>query len=114
MYARIDGGWDVFAEFEDKEGFLAGIERYFALKKAEGKAMDDADVVLGLLAEPCVVVRKKFGLVKRALARHSEIGFAAELVDAIDDAKAEYADAIGWGTEDMEEAPIYDFGDMVV
>lgn len=114
LYARIDGGWADFAEFDDKEGFVASIERYFDMKRAEGKELDDADAVLGLFAGPCLVLRKKFGLVKRALSRHSEIGFAAELADAIDAAKGEGADAVGWGADDMEEVPPYDFGDMVV
>ena len=114
LYAQIEGEWAAYADYDGKEGFLAAIDRYFAMKSAEGKAEDACDVVLGLLKQPTVVARKKFGLVKRALRHFDEIGICSELVDAIDAAKDEGAEAVAWGTDDPASVEPYDFGDMVI
>ena len=114
LYAQLDGAWQAYAEYADKESYLAAIARYFDMKKAEGKPLDDCDKVLALMTGVAVVSRKKFGLVKRALRHYDEIGISAELVDAIDAAKDEGAEAVGWGAEDMSGVAPYDFGDMVI
>ena len=114
LYAQINGAWSAVADYEDKEGYLAAIDRYFALKRAEGKALDDCDAVLALLKQPTVVARKKFGLVKRALRHFDEIGISSELVETIDAAKEEGAEAVAWGTDDPESVEPHDFGDMVI
>lgn len=114
LYAQLEGEWAAYADYDDKEGFLAAIDRYFGMKRAEGKAEDACDVVLGLLKQPTVVARKKFGLVKRALRHFDEIGICSELVEAIDAAKDEGAEAVAWGTDVPEGFAPYDFGDMAI
>ena len=114
LYAQIDGKWSVSAEYDNKEGFLAAIDRYFSMKQDEGEALNECDAVLALLAKPTVVARKKFGLVKRALRHFDEIGICSELVDAIEAAKDEDAQAVGWGADDLANVAPYDFGDMAI
>ena len=114
LYAKMDGDWDEYAVYGDRERFEAAIDAYFARKAAEGRPQDAADVVLGLMKVPTVVERKKMGLVKRALRHYDEIGICSELVEAIEQAKDEGAEAVGWGAADMQEVSPYDFGDMVI
>ncbi len=114
LYAKIDDQWVDAARYADGEGFLGAIERYFAMKRGEGKAMDDCDRVLALLQAPCVVARNKIGLCKRALRHFDEIGYCNELVEALDEAKSAGAAAVGWGTSDLDSIAPHDFGDMQI
>jgi hypothetical protein len=114
LYAKIDGDWAVSATFADKEAYTAAINRYFGMKKAEGKSLDDCDTVLALFTEACVVERKRFGLVKRALRHYDEIGISNDLVEAIDQAKRDGAEAVGWGTDAPAGISPHDFGDMEI
>jgi len=114
LYAQIEGEWNISADYDNREGFLAAIDRYFGMKQAEGKTLDECDTVLALLKQPTVVARKKFGLVKRALRHFDEIGICSELVEAIDAAKDEGAEAVAWGTDAPNALEPYDFGDMVI
>lgn len=116
MYALIEDEWAEVATYADREGYFAAINRYFGLKAADGKSQDAPDVVLGLLMQPTVVARGRFGLLKRALRHFDEIGISSELVDAIDEVKGEGAQAVGWGAtaEELANMAPYDFGDMVI
>ena len=116
LYALIESEWKEEARFADSEGFFASIQRHFDALAAEGKPLLPADIVLGLWMRPTVVARGKYGLVKRALRNHDEIGIAAELTEAISAAKAQGADAIGWGTDaaTLATLPPYDFGDLAI
>ena len=116
LYALIDGEWAISAEFPNRERYFESIERYFAMKAAEGKEQEPADVVLELMCVPTVVAKGKFGLVKRGLRNHDEIGISAELVDAIDEAKANGATAVGWGAtaEELAGMAPHDFGDLAI
>lgn len=114
MYAKIEGEWAEMGRYADKERFFDAIERYFSLKRGEGKAFDGIDEVLALLRVPTVVARNKIDLVQRALRHHDEIGCCAEIVDAAEEAYDAGAAALGWGADarTLETIAPHDFGDM--